>query len=125
MAGLVDKVLLPVYQRNQLHSELLGTRPPSPSKTNEDDNSEWAAFSQKLDANQEKIASGLEGLLGTTPMLELEVSRGRLSAKDLRGIIDRLRETAQKSIGLGAMYRTFERQRSVSLLTIRIAFDVL
>lgn len=109
---------MPIYQRSQLHSEILGARPPSSSTVQTDgafeETSEWAAFSSALDANQGKIAAGLEGLLGSVPMLELEVSRGRLSAKDLRGLSEKLRETAQRSVGLGAFYRTFERQRKVS-----------
>lgn len=107
---LVDKLMIPILQRSHLHSQALSTSPPSASNH---EPAEWTALASKLDANQGKIAAGLEGLMAGAGMLELEASRGRLSAKDLAGLLGTLKDAGQKSVGLGAFYRTVERQRAV------------
>lgn len=107
---LVDKFLIPVLQRSHLHSNLLATSPP----TKEGGSVEWEALGTQFDETQRAISAGLEGLLGSTAMLELEVSYGRLGAKDLKEMGGRLREVLARSMGLGVLLRTVQRQHRVS-----------
>lgn len=112
---LVDRFLIPILQRSHLHSKLLSTTPP----TKEGGAKDWEALGSQFDETQRAISAGLEGLLGSAAMLELEVSFGRLGAKDLKGLAGRLRELLSKSMGLGVLYRTVARQHRVGLSSER------
>ncbi|GAA5844609.1 hypothetical protein JCM11251_002242 [Rhodosporidiobolus azoricus] len=109
---LVDKFLSPVLQRSHLHSKLLSTPPPAfhdisqstRSSASTPPPSPWSRFTALFAGTQEKAAAGLEGLLGGIPMLELEVTYGKLGAKDLAGLADALRELHVRSVGLGVRY---------------------
>lgn len=107
---LVDKFLIPILQRSHLHSKLLSTSPP----TREGGSAEWESLGVQFDETQRDISAGLEGLLGSAAMLELEVSYGRLGAKDLKDMGGKLREVLTKSMGLGVLLRTVQRQHRVS-----------
>ncbi|KAK4057506.1 hypothetical protein OIO90_001575 [Microbotryomycetes sp. JL221] len=101
---LVDKFLLSVLQRSKLYSKLLKT--PTPVK----DEHAWSALGRTFETNQESLSSGLEGLLGTMPMLELEVSHGRTGAKDLIKLKTVLEKVRARSLALGSLWRTVERR---------------
>ncbi|GAA6023484.1 hypothetical protein JCM10207_006212 [Rhodosporidiobolus poonsookiae] len=114
---LVDKFLSPVLQRSHLHSKLLSTPPPSfhpitdlssTSTSSDSPTSPWQPFFALFASTQEATSTGLEGLLGSIPMLELEVSFGRLSSKDLAGLVDALRELHVRSVGLGVLFTTVQ-----------------
>ncbi|GAA5916520.1 hypothetical protein JCM6882_003571 [Rhodosporidiobolus microsporus] len=116
---LVDKFLSPILQRSHLHSKLLSTPPPafhdisesarsSSSPSGAPPTSPWQPFTALFSSTQEAAASGLEGLLGGIPMLELEVTFGKLGAKDLAGLVDALRELHVRSVGLGVLFSTVE-----------------
>ncbi|GAA5952078.1 hypothetical protein JCM10213_005355 [Rhodosporidiobolus nylandii] len=113
---LVDKFLSPVLQRSQLHSKLLSTPPPpfhsimekSSSPSSDKPASPWSPFGAFIASTQEALSAALEGLLGGIPMLELEVSYGKLSAKDLASLTDVLREMHVRAIGLGVLYTTVQ-----------------
>lgn len=112
---LVDKFLVPVLQRSQLHSRFLVTSPPSTELSNESTATAWSTLGTVVLSTQEAMSGALEGLLGGLPMLELEVSYGRLSAKDLKAMADSLRELHVRSVGLGVLYATVESRHQVSL----------
>jgi len=61
------------------------------------------------------MAGGLEGLLGMTGLLELEVSYGRLGANDLAGLSDALRELLARSVGLAILSTTVSGRRKRTL----------
>ncbi|GAA5900035.1 uncharacterized protein JCM6883_006070 [Sporobolomyces salmoneus] len=109
---LVDKFLSPILQRSHLHSKVLSSPAPSygtPHETNED--RVWKGFAPIWSGTQEAMAGGLEGLLGTTGLLELEISFGRLSAKDLASLTDSLRELLARSVGLAILSTTVSSRR--------------
>ena len=113
---LVDKFLLPILQRSHLHSKVLATPAPSygaPHETEED--RAWKVFPALWSGTQEAMAGGLEGLLGMTGLLELEVSYGRLGAKDLAGLSDALRELLARSVGLAILSTTVSSRRKRTL----------
>ncbi|GAA5980157.1 hypothetical protein JCM11641_006931 [Rhodosporidiobolus odoratus] len=118
---LVDKVLSPILQRSQLHSKLLSTPPPafhgvadgtSTLSTKEERSnasaSAWPTFSSLFASTQAAASSGLEALLTSVPMLEMELSYGRTSSSDLKGLVDTLREVHVRSVGLGVLFATVE-----------------
>ncbi|BGP43100.1 hypothetical protein JCM10449v2_007124 [Rhodotorula kratochvilovae] len=105
---LVDKFLSPVLQRSHVHSRLLSERPPSLDLAAGDTPSPWSAYMPVILSTQEAMSSALEGLLGGVPMLELEVSYGRLGAKDLKSLADALRELHVRSVGLAVLYTTVQ-----------------
>lgn len=105
----MDKFLLANLSRFQLHSKLLATEPPSKNSA------AWIDLHDEFDSTQEALSGGLEGLLGNVTMMELEVSYGRLGAKDLIGLTEKLRELLAKAMGLGVLYRTVESQFKVRL----------
>ncbi|GAA6009109.1 hypothetical protein JCM11491_005752 [Sporobolomyces phaffii] len=114
--NLVDKFLSPILQRSHLHSKVLGTPAPSygtPHETDEDQ--AWKAFPALWSGTQEAMASGLEALLGTTGLLELEISYGRLGAKDLASLTDSLRELLARSVGLAILSTTVSSRRKRTL----------
>ncbi|GJN93345.1 hypothetical protein Rhopal_006398-T1 [Rhodotorula paludigena] len=113
---LVDKFLGPVLQRSHLHSRFLATAPPS-TESGDSSASAWSSLGSVVLSTQEAMSSALEGLLGGLPMLELEVSYGRLSAKDLKAMADSLRELHARSVGLAVLYATVvsRHQRLASL----------
>ncbi|KAK4052703.1 hypothetical protein OIV83_001990 [Microbotryomycetes sp. JL201] len=102
---LTDKVLLVMLQRSQLYSKLLKT--PTPAN----DAEAWAKLGPSFEASQTKLSSGFDGLLGSIPMLELEVSYGRTGAKDLAMLKPALDKAVMRSLALGSLYRTVERRR--------------
>ncbi|GAA5839652.1 hypothetical protein JCM5353_003329, partial [Sporobolomyces roseus] len=113
---LVDKFLLPILQRSHLHSKVIATPAPSygaPHETEED--RAWKAFAALWSGTQEAMAGGLEGLLGMTGLLELEVSYGRLGANDLAGLSDALRELLARSVGLAILSTTVSGRRKRTL----------
>ncbi|GAA6043841.1 hypothetical protein JCM8097_007230 [Rhodosporidiobolus ruineniae] len=120
---LVDKILAPVLERSQLHSKILATPPPPFHAINEEPalssssssssasaaaSSPWSPFTPVFASTQEALSTGLEGLLGSIPMLELDISFGRLSSKDLAGLVEPLRELHVRSVGLGVLFNTVE-----------------
>ncbi|GAA5871160.1 hypothetical protein JCM8547_001473 [Rhodosporidiobolus lusitaniae] len=112
---LVDKVLSPILQRSHLHSKLLSTPPPifhdvteRPNDSSSPPTSPWSIFIPVFLTTQEATSAGLEGLLGSIGMLELEVSFGRLSSKDLAGLVNSLRELHVRSVGLGVLFNTVQ-----------------
>ncbi|GAA5938679.1 hypothetical protein JCM1841_000640 [Sporobolomyces salmonicolor] len=112
---LVDKFLSPILQRQHLHSKLLATPPPSlGSTTRSEADSAWSKFQTSWLATQESVSAALEGLLGSIGMMELEISYGRLSAKDLRGLTDAMRELLARSLGLATLSTVVERRRKAS-----------
>ncbi|BGP73444.1 hypothetical protein NBRC10513v2_006855 [Rhodotorula toruloides] len=120
---LVDKVLSPILQRAQMHSKLLSTPPPrSDSGSSE---SEWSKLGSIVSSTQEASSAGLEGLLGMLGMMELEISYGRLSAKDLKRLVEPLRELHNRSVLLGALWSTVEARfkRAVAFERAALASD--
>lgn len=114
--NLVDKFLSPILQRSHLHSKVLSTPAPSygiPHETPEDQ--AWKAFAPTWSALQEAMAGGLEALLGTSGLLELEVSWGRLGAKDLVSLTDSLRELLARSVSLAILSTTVSSRRKRTL----------
>ncbi|GEM12833.1 fusaric acid resistance-like protein [Rhodotorula toruloides] len=103
---LVDKVLSPILQRSQMHTKLLSTPPPRSDSGSSD--SDWSKLGSIVSSTQEASSAGLESLLGMLGMMELEVSYGRLSAKDLKRLVDPLRELHTRSVLLGALWSTVE-----------------
>lgn len=89
-----------------MHSKLLSTPPPRSDSGSSD--SEWSKLGTIVSSTQEASSAGLEGLLGTLGMMELEVSYGRLSAKDLKRLVEPLRELHNRSVLLGALWSTVE-----------------
>lgn len=105
---LVDSFLVPVLQRSQAHSKLLATAPPT-----QESSADWMALSPALESTQHKMSASLEALLGGLMFVKLEVSRGRLGAKDLASIAGKLSKLASSSMGLGVVFRTVARQHRV------------
>ncbi|KPV71578.1 uncharacterized protein RHOBADRAFT_31005 [Rhodotorula graminis WP1] len=105
---LVDKFLSPVLQRSHLHSRLLHEQPPSFDPAAGDAPSPWSPFTSVVLSTQEAMSSALEGLLGGIGMLELEVSFGRLGAKDLKSLADSLRELHVRGVGLAVLFTTVQ-----------------
>lgn len=93
----VDSFLIPIYQRSGLHSKLLATPPP----TDEVTTAAWGAIDAQLVGLGAKASGGLDALLGSIMFMEMEVSFGRLSAKDLHGVLEPMRELFARSMGLG------------------------
>ncbi|BGP35025.1 hypothetical protein JCM10296v2_006855 [Rhodotorula toruloides] len=120
---LVDKVLLPILQRAQMHSKLLSTPPPQSDSGSSD--SEWSKLGSVVSSTQEASSAGLEGLLGMLGMMELEISYGRLSAKDLKHLVEPLRELHNRSVLLGALWSTVEARfkRAVAFERAALASD--
>ncbi|EMS18110.1 uncharacterized protein RHTO_06690 [Rhodotorula toruloides NP11] len=116
---LVDKVLSPILQRAQMHSKLLSTPPPRSDSGSSD--SEWSKLGTIVSSTQEASSAGLEGLLGTLGMMELEVSYGRLSAKDLKRLVEPLRELHNRSVLLGALWSTVEARFKRAVAFERVA----
>lgn len=89
-----------------MHSKLLRTPPPRPDSGSPD--SEWSEIGSIVTSTQDASSAGLEGLLGSLGMMELEVSYGRLSAKDLKSLVEPLRALQTRSVLLGALWSTVE-----------------
>ncbi|GAA6063210.1 hypothetical protein JCM10212_006843 [Sporobolomyces blumeae] len=101
---LVDKFLSPILQRSHLHSKLLSTPPPDYTSPREGDaDRAWQGFQKTWLSTQEAMAGGLEALFGSTGLMELEVSYGRLGAKDLASLSDSLKELLARSVGLAVL----------------------
>ncbi|KAM0749035.1 hypothetical protein T439DRAFT_327526 [Meredithblackwellia eburnea MCA 4105] len=94
---LVDTFLIPLLERSQLHSKALSTTPPTDKESAE----AWTTLSGKFLASGAQASGGLEALLGSVGMTELEISKGRFGAKDLIGLTELLRELFARSMGLG------------------------
>lgn len=109
MTDYVDKFLIPTLQRLQLHKKMLATEPPSTSSSS----TAWVDLHASFESTQEALTSGLEGLLGGVGLLELEVSFGRLGAKDLKALTEDARELLARSVGLGVVYRMVEARHLV------------
>ncbi|GAA5854342.1 hypothetical protein JCM9279_004726 [Rhodotorula babjevae] len=105
---LVDKFLSPVLQRSHLHSRLLHEQPPSFDPAAGDAPSPWSPYTSVVLSTQAAMSSALEGLLGGIGMLELEVSFGRLGAKDLKSLADSLRELHVRGVGLAVLFTTVQ-----------------
>lgn len=102
---LADKFLSPTRQRGDLHSKILST-PPVTLETSDLKSHPWSKLGDMWIPTQEAMSSGLEGLLGNIGLAELEVSFGQLSAKDLKSLVDPLRELHMHSLGLAGMWST-------------------
>ncbi|KAI5476687.1 hypothetical protein MNV49_007401 [Pseudohyphozyma bogoriensis] len=99
---LVDNFLTPILQRSQLHSTLLTKPPPAV------DRDVWSSTHQQFLGLAAKLSGGAEALLGSIAMMELEVSRGRMSAKDLGGLAGGMRQLLARSMGLGVFCHLIE-----------------
>ncbi|KWU42289.1 hypothetical protein RHOSPDRAFT_36164 [Rhodotorula sp. JG-1b] len=102
---LADKFLSPTRQRGDLHSKILST-PPVTLETTDLKSHPWTKLGDMWIPTQEAMSSGLEGLLGNIGLAELEVSFGQLSAKDLKSLVEPLRELHMRSLGLAGMWST-------------------
>ncbi|BGP57915.1 hypothetical protein JCM8202v2_005569 [Rhodotorula sphaerocarpa] len=104
-ADLVDKFLSPTRQRSDLYSKILET-PPVTLDSPDLEAHPWTKLGQLWLSTQEAMSTGLEGLLGGIGLAELEVSMGQLSAKDLKTLVDPLRELHIRSLGLAGVWST-------------------
>lgn len=102
---LADKFLGPTRQRGDLHSKILST-PPVTLETTDLKSHPWTKLGDMWIPIQEAMSGGLEGLLGNIGLAELEVSFGQLSAKDLKSLVEPLRELHMRSLGLAGMWST-------------------
>lgn len=102
---LVDTFLSPTRQRSDLYAKLLAT-PPVTIDTTDLEGHPWTKLGAMWVSTQEAMSTGLEGLLGGIGLAELEVSRGHLSAKDLKSLVDPLQELHIRSLGLAGMWST-------------------
>ncbi|GAA5877972.1 hypothetical protein JCM3774_004770 [Rhodotorula dairenensis] len=102
---LTDKFLSPTRQRGDLHSKILST-PPVTLETTDIQTHPWTKLGEMWQSTQEAMSNGLEGLLGSIGLAELEVSFGHLGAKDLKSLVDPLRELHMRSLGLAGMWST-------------------
>lgn len=102
---LADKFLSPTRQRGDLHSKILST-PPVTLETTDLKSHPWTKLGDMWIPTQEAMSSGLEGLLSNIGLAELEVSFGQLSAKDLKSLVEPLRELHMRSLGLAGMWST-------------------
>ena len=96
---LVDTYLIPILQRSQLHSKLLLATPPLDDKSS----AAWSAIDGEFLGSGARISGGLDGLLGSVSLMELEISYGRLGAKDLIGLSELLRQLLARSMALGVL----------------------
>ncbi|KAK4702249.1 hypothetical protein P7C70_g3975, partial [Phenoliferia sp. Uapishka_3] len=94
---LVDRFLIPVFQRSQLHSKVFSTAPPS-EETPVD---AWSGLHGQFLGSGAAVSGGLDAVLGSVGFMELEVSYGRLGAKDLIGLTELLRELTSRAMSLG------------------------
>ncbi|KAK4703912.1 hypothetical protein P7C70_g2307, partial [Phenoliferia sp. Uapishka_3] len=96
---LIDKFFIPIVQRSQLHSQLLMTPPP----TDDASAQKWALLQGEMESTGASLSESFAALMEQSTYLELEVSYGRLGAKDLIGLEHLLRRLHAASFRLGTV----------------------
>lgn len=92
---LCRKALQPIHDALVAHETVLATTPS--------DVDAWAAATAKVAGLGQAILGAFGQLEPQAKMLQLEISYGRISAGQLKELLNRTRDLGSKTLGLGAL----------------------
>lgn len=94
LSSLVHKALNPLQQLLALQDDILATKPS--------DHERWSALAQNCYDLRAEFVEAQSGLDGQAKMLQLEVTRGRISPGQLGELVARTRELGARAFGLAS-----------------------
>jgi hypothetical protein len=94
LGGLVKGALGPIQELLNMQDDVLISDPS--------DNGTWDVLATKAARLRKGFAAGAGALAASSQMLQLEISRGRISAGELTELITRTRELGSRAFGLGS-----------------------
>lgn len=90
----IEQVLRPGSSLVALQETVLNTRP--------DDTETWLTLCKQAKELRHAFSGGMVGLLGSSGMLSLEVTYGRIGAKDLKLLIEKAKMLSGRLLGLAS-----------------------
>lgn len=97
--GMIKTDLGPILSLLKLQEEILDANP--------EEREVWTELAEKAYDLRKAHVGGIAAIEGQTPLLQLEVTRGRMGPKDLVRVFEKSKELGARAYGLGSFVVSF------------------